>query len=164
MLTRKLKGGALYIALIISMVTGIILSVFILLASYNQRQVYSQAAYTQLTWNIQSGINMAWSDNFSEAQNNRWQIIGLNEDSVRIKKMLWGAYDLISVETKNRHQYLKQTGLFGSMGSKDTAIMVADLGRPLSLSGKIKFKPNFRNGVFVSLLKNCLNSLVGESL
>lgn len=139
MLKRKLKGGALYIALIVCVVIGIILSAFILIAHYDQRQVYSQSSYNQLKWNLSSGFNIAQSQDFSENLNNRWQKQEFNGDSIRIKKLQWGAYDLIIVESKNKHQYLKQAGLFGTAIAKDTAIMVADRGRPISLSGKIKF-------------------------
>lgn len=139
MLDRKLKGGALYIALIICVVIGIILSAFILIAHYNQRQVYIQTAYNQLMWDIKSGFNVAQSLNFSEGLNNHWQKQEFNGDSIKIKKLQWGTYDLIIVETKNRHHYIKQAGLFGAYSASDTAMMVADIGRPVSLSGKIKF-------------------------
>lgn len=133
----KLKGGALYIALIISVVTGIVLSVFILIAYFNQRQVLSALSLTQLEFNLESGLSMARSGYFSEQQNNRWLALG-NGDSLRIKKLQWGGYEIISAETKNRNRCLMKSGLYGVAASSDTALLITDRGRPVGLSGKIK--------------------------
>lgn len=138
---KKLKGGALYIALIISVITGIILSLFIVIASYNQRLVLSQSGLIQLQFNVQSGINLAQSAYFNEEMNNKWMLLD-NEDSIRIKKIQWGAYTIISSESKNKKQYTKTAALYGINISKDTAIVVADNGRPVGLSGTIKFTGN----------------------
>lgn len=139
MLRIKLNGGALYIALIISIVTGIILSVFILIGFYNQKQVLSQISFNQLRNNLNSAFNIAQSDYFQDYENNKWTSIGTDNDSIRIKKIQWGAYSLISTETKNNHYYLKQSGLYGTTATNDTALLVCDQGRAIGLSGKIKF-------------------------
>ncbi len=138
-LKLKLKGGALYIALIISIVIGIVLSIFILIAYFNQRQVLARLALTQLHFNLKSGLSMAGSQNFSAALNNKWQALPFNEDSIRIKKLQWGCYELISVESKNRHHSLKEAALYGIAAAADTALVVADRSRPIGLAGKIKF-------------------------
>lgn len=139
MLNAKVKGGALYIALIISIVIGITLSIFILIGFYNQKQVLSQIGLQQLSDHLKSAFQIAQSEYFSEEENNRWIPIGSENDSVRIKTIQWGAYQLISTEAKNNHTYLKQCGLFGELLPKDTALLVCENGRPIHLSGKIKF-------------------------
>lgn len=138
MLRKKLKGGALYIALIISILIGTILSVFILLSNFNNRETISRLSYTQLQWNIESAFNIAQSESFIKEENYQWKKNSFNDDSIKIKKLQWGAYTLISAETKNRHQYLKQIGLFGINSFKDTALMMSDNGRPINLAGKTK--------------------------
>jgi hypothetical protein len=143
MLDKKLKGGALYIALIICMVTGITLSIFILIAHFNLKAVSSQMSMTQLKLNLQSGFNLAQSSYFDKNDNNKWKQTYYNEDSIRIKKMQWGAFLFISSETKNKQQYLKQCGLFGVSSLQDTALLVTDKGKPISLSGKIGINANF---------------------
>ncbi len=137
----KLKGGALYIALIISVVTGIILSMFVMIAYHNQRQVLSQIAQEQLHFDIKTGLNMARSSYFNESLNNKWQGLD-NDDSLRIKRLQWGAYTLINTESKNNRHYIKGSGLYGLSASKDTSILIADRGRPVALAGKIKFTGN----------------------
>jgi hypothetical protein len=140
MLRIRLKGGALYIALIICIIVGITLSFFILIAHFNQRKILSQAALEQLRFHLISGINMAQSSFFPESENNKWKAI--QEDSIRIKKLQWGAYELISVEAKNAHTSLKESGIYGIYSSKDTAIMIAEKSRPIGLGGKTKFTGN----------------------
>jgi hypothetical protein len=137
-LTKKLKGGALYIALIISIVIGIVLGVFILIAHFNQRQVISGLAITQLRMNLRSGLSMAGSESFSEAMNNTWQALPFNGDSLRIKKLQWGSYEVICVESKNNIHYLREAAIYGSALGSDTALLVCDRGRPIGLSGNIR--------------------------
>src|ERR1700741_2342955 len=132
MFRKKLKGGALYMALIISIVTGIILSSFILIGHYNQKQVISHSVLTQLRLNLESGVQMAQSESFSTNLNNKWQKIYFNDDSIRIKKIKWGSFDVINVETKKGKLSLKQSGLYGTYSFKDTSIIIADNGRPIA--------------------------------
>lgn len=142
MLSKKLKGGALYIALIISIVIGITLSMFILIGFYNQKQVLSQISLDQLHHNLASAFNIAQSEYFPEYENNRWVQIGTNADSIRIKKLQWGAYTIISTETKNLHQYKSKCGLYGVLASSDTAIVVTDQNYRIGLTGKILLNGN----------------------
>lgn len=139
MLKLKLKGGALYIALIISIVIGVILSIFVLIAYFNQKQVVSNLAYQQLVWNVKSAFQIAQSETFTAEQNGVWIKNSFNDDSVKVKKLQWGAFSLIVAESKNRHQHIKQAGFFGTRSFKDTALMVAEVGRPINLAGKIRF-------------------------
>jgi hypothetical protein len=142
MLNKKVKGGALYIALIISIVIGITLSIFILIGFHTQKQVISQINLQQLKNNLNSAFTIAQSEYFLENENNQWLAIGPESDSIRIKRIQWGAYTLISTESKNAHQYLKQCGLYGESNSTDTAILICDHKEQISLAGKIKFNGN----------------------
>ena len=142
MLRNKLKGGALYIALIICIVISIILSVFILIAHFNQRQIISRTGNEQLAWNLRSAFHLAQSDQFLYTLNNRWFKYGLTDDSLKIKTLQWGAYQLIAAQSKNSHQLLSEAGLYGSCPSKDTALFIEDSGRPVNLAGTILFNGN----------------------
>jgi len=143
MLTKKLKGGALYIALIICTVIGITLTMFIMIGHFNQRKVIQQSMQHQLQYDLQSAFNYSQSEYFPDAGNNQWKQNDFNEDSLRVKKLQWGAYVLISAEAKNRQQYIKQCGLFGVLTARDTALLIADKGRPIGLSGTIKMNGHF---------------------
>ncbi|MBP7809081.1 MAG: hypothetical protein KA163_07305 [Bacteroidia bacterium] len=118
---------------------GTILSVFILLSYFNHRETITRLSYTQLLWNIESAFNIAQSESFIPEDNYQWKKNTFNDDSIKIKKLQWGAFTLVATETKNRHQYIKKVGLFGISSFRDTAIMVSDVGRPINLAGTIKF-------------------------
>lgn len=138
----KVKGGALYIAVLVSILIGITLSLFILIANYNQRNVTVFAQESQLYYNLKSGFQLAQSSYFSKEQNNRWIKNQENDDSIKIKKRNWGAYLIICTQTKNRHHALSQSGLYGTFMTADTGLMIADNSRPVGLSGSISFKSN----------------------
>ncbi len=137
---RKVKGGALYISILVSITIGILLTFFILIANYNQRSVTVFGQSSQLNYNLKSAFQVAQSSYFTPSLNYSWMKNQVNDDSIRVKKINWGAYLLICAETKNRHQYLSQSGLFGTYMQGDTGLLVADNSRPVGLSGNISFK------------------------
>ncbi len=136
----KLKGGALYIAIIISILISVVLSLFIVLAYHNIQSVQVRASVTQLDLSLDSGFEMARSAYFPKNDQNRWQKMPFNTDSVSIKNLQWGCFQLIGVKAKNKHHRFQRTGLFGCLATPDTALMVAEQSRPIGLAGKIKFK------------------------
>lgn len=138
----KFKGGALYIAILVSIIIGIILCMFIMIANYNQRSVTVYSQTSQLYQNLQSAFEIAQSTYFTEEKNNQWIKNTINDDSLKIKKIYWGAYLLITTQTKNRHQLMSQSGLYGSAMPSDTGLLISDNGRPVGLSGAINFKAN----------------------
>lgn len=135
-----MKGGALYIAIIISIVIGILLSMFILLSSHNQRYLTAYGQFVQLQYNLNSGFEIVQSDFYFETPSGTWLNNSGSNDSIKIMRRAWGAYTLVSVITKNRRRRLKQSGLFGTFMSSDTGLVVADNGRPVGLSGNVVFK------------------------
>lgn len=137
---KRIKGGALYIAVVVSIIIGILLSLFILLANFNQRQILVFSQSSQLYYDLNTALEMSRSAFFSPEINNTWIGNESGEDSVKIKKINWGAYVLINTQAKNRHQLLSKTGLYGTWMSADTGIVVRDNSRPVGVSGKVVFK------------------------
>jgi len=142
LVNQKVRGGALYIAVIISIIIGVILTLFILLSRYNQRTVTVYSQTSQLYQNLNSAFEIAKSDYFTEQSNNQWQKNSYNDDSIRIKKLQWGGYTIVVAETKNRHQNLSRAGMYGTHLNADTALLISDNGRPVGISGKVEFKSN----------------------
>jgi hypothetical protein len=138
----KLKGGSLYIAIIVSIIIGLVLSFLILLARFNQKQITVFSQSSQLLWNLKSGFEMAQSENFSIEHNAQWIKNTFNDDSIQVEKKAWGAFILIKVKTKNRHESLKQSGLYGTYMSADTALVLVDNSRPIGVCGNINFMAN----------------------
>ena len=138
----KLKGGALYIAIIISILISVVLSLFILLASHNIQAIQVQSSISQLELSLENGFELSKSAYFLQENQNRWQKLPYNNDSIAVKKLQWGCYQLISVHAKNVHHRLYKTGLFGCLATTDTALMVVEQNKPIGLAGNIKFLGN----------------------
>lgn len=142
LLNLKVQGGALYIAILISIIIGILLTFFILISKFNQRTVTIFLQSSQLQQNLNSGFEIAKSNYFTDELNNKWLKNYTNDDSIRVKKNQWGAYLLITVDTKNRHQKISKCGLYGTFLPSDTALMISDNGRQVGVSGNVIFKAN----------------------
>lgn len=141
-MAMKLKGGALYVSVIISILISIILSLFIVVAYYNTRSVQAQNSETQLRLSLESGFQIAQSDYYNTTNTGAWEKMPYNNDSVSIKKMAWGCYTLIEVKARNTHFRLNKTGLFGTVAWKDTAIVLVEQNRQIGLAGKIRINGN----------------------
>lgn len=133
----KLKGGALYIAIIVSLLISIILGLFIVLANYNSRNTLNTMSLVQLQHSLNSGFELSRSSYY--ANNYQWTKLPYNEDSVIIQKSLWGNFERITVRAKNKHHALVKSGLFGVSATPDTALIIADNARQIGLSGEVKF-------------------------
>lgn len=138
-LKRKLRGGALYLSLVIGVVISLFLGLMVVLSRYNHTQLLVSEIEQQLYFDVKSGIHLAVSPNFSEQQNNMWISMG-KEDSLRVKKMIWGAYYLIVAEGKNGKFKKSAAGLYGAGLKPDTSLVVEDNGRPIAVAGKIEVK------------------------
>lgn len=136
---RTWKGGALYMALIICIVIGVILSVLILIAHFNQRQVLAFAGDQQLRWELESAFPIAQSAYFTDEENGRWQATD-SGDSLRLRRCWWGAYRLIAASARNAHRQLDRCGLYGVFLPADTALYIEDAGRPASFAGTVGFR------------------------
>ncbi len=140
LLKHQVKGGALYIAIFISIIISVFLSLLILLSYQNSRTTSNLIQTSQLYCHLNSALELVQSSYFAEELNNKWIKSEFNDDSIRITKLNWGAYWLVNVEAKNRHTSLQQSGIYGTGMTADTALMIADNGRPIGVSGKVSFK------------------------
>lgn len=138
----RLKGGALYVSVIISILISIILSLFIVVAYYNTRSVQAQNSVLQLQLGLESGFEIARSEYYSGAGGGSWQQMPYNTDSILVRKKAWGCYVLIDVKAKNAHFRLGKTGLFGTQAWRDTAMVLAEQNRQIGLAGKVRFLGN----------------------
>ncbi|MDI9341676.1 MAG: hypothetical protein QM534_13985 [Sediminibacterium sp.] len=134
------KGGALYVAIFVSILITLFLSLMLLLSYQNGRTTIQYLQTGQLYTNLNSAFEMVQSAYFTETLNNRWLKNEFNDDSVRVRKSAWGAYWLVCAESKNRHQRVAQAGIYGMGMTPDTALMIVDNGRPLGVSGKVSFR------------------------
>lgn len=138
----RVKGGALYSAIFISIIIMVFLSLMILLSYQNSRTTLQVLQTSQLHCNLNSAFEIAQSAYFTDNLNHHWIKNTFNDDSIRVRRSSWGAYWLICAETKNRHEGLTQSGIYGVGITADTALMLVDNSRPLGLSGRVVFKAN----------------------
>ncbi|MBL7932148.1 MAG: hypothetical protein JNL60_09600 [Bacteroidia bacterium] len=139
---KQLKGGALYISVLVSIIIGVMLSMFLLLSRYNQRNLTVLSQSSQLYCNLNTALEIAQSAYFTSEMNDTWIKNEFNDDSIRIKRTNWGAYTIVNTRAKNRHQSLSKTGLYGTFMSGDSGLVISDNSRPIGASGKIVFQAN----------------------
>lgn len=140
-LKYKLSGGALYISLLLCISVGTFLALIIMLSSYNQRSIVELQETDRFYMNLKSGVSIARSSYFSPAHNNTWLTSAPGGDSLRINRISWGAFDIISVETKNNGRGAKRIGLYGgSHLPADTGLFISESNRQITIMGPVDFR------------------------
>jgi len=140
-----LKASALYIVIIIALVIGILCSAVIVAAYFYRNEYQKKFRYDRLENNVSSGINilLAGADT-SNSAGSVFSLFNNDADSVSLKRLSWGLYDVGIVKAFDQKDTLYKTLMIGHTvdSSKWAALYMADREYPLSLSGKTIIKGN----------------------
>ena len=140
-----LKASALYIVIIIALVTGLLCSSLIVSAYYYKLQYQKKFRYDKLQNNLASGINILLStktEDYSSEQN--LDLFGNGDDSVNLHRIAWGVYDIGISKAYIQHDTLYKVFSIANTidSSKWAALYLIDEDRPLSVSGHTLIKGN----------------------
>ena len=135
-----IKAGALLYAMFLVVVITIISSSFILVNYYNNSYVIHVLKEEQLFHDVNSGINYGMSFYKDIPFNNKIEIdlYDDGEHKVKLGKKHWGAFYVITSESKWRNKFISKSVLVGNNineGEK-IALYLTDQNKPLSLTGR----------------------------
>lgn len=130
----RLKGHALYFSLVISLLIGIICTSIILYGYYNQVITFQHLQKQRLIDNVNSGINYlrAQEGEFEEVLD----LFAEGKDSVSLKKLHWGLYDVLASEAFSSGEKVRKEVLCGLQEHDNTALYLQDQNRKLSVTGR----------------------------
>jgi hypothetical protein len=133
------KASALYIVIIIALVIAVLCSSLIVAAYFYKSQYQKKFRYYQLENNVSSGVNILLASQDTAYSNGRtFSLFNGDADSVFLKRLFWGAYDIGEVEAFIQKDTLFKTFSIAKAvdSSKWAALYLIDEDRPFSLSGK----------------------------
>jgi hypothetical protein len=141
-----LKAGALFVAVTISFVIAVLISLLITLAFQYKIQNRQNLLQKKLERNANSAIVLLMN-NTAEETTEESKIIDLYEeesDSVKIKTISWGVFKVATVKAFSGRYSLTKTVEFGYKPDETLsgAVYLTDLSRPLNLCGKTKITGN----------------------
>jgi hypothetical protein len=134
-----LKASALYIVIVIALVIGLLCSSLIVAAYFYKIQYQQKIRYDKLANNLSSGIHILLAGTDTAYNNGKtFSLFGGDADSVSLKKITWGLYDIGVVKVFIQKDTLYKTFSIASTidSAKWAAIYLVDQDRPFSLSGK----------------------------
>ncbi|WP_256014130.1 hypothetical protein [Desertivirga xinjiangensis] len=141
----KLAGSALYIVIVISLVIATLCSAMIVSAYFYRLQYQHKMRLDLLQNNLESGISLVLGSDSSIFYNERLiSLYNNHDDSVSLKVVPWGLYDVGSVKAFKQRDTLNQSFLIAyTLDSlRWSALYVADQQSPLYVSGKTRIKGN----------------------
>jgi hypothetical protein len=138
-----LKGSALYIVIIIALVIALVCSSLILAAYFFRGQYLLKTRFDRLQNNLSSGLHiLLQSRDTNYIQGKTVRLFLNDQDSVRLKTIRWGIYDVGVAEAfQTKDTVFKVFSMaHGIDSSKWAAIYLIDEDRSLSLSGKTSIR------------------------
>jgi hypothetical protein len=134
-----LKGSALYMVIIIALVIAVLCSSLILAAYFFRGQYLIKARYDRLQNNLSSGVHLLLhTKDTAYLQGKTIRLFNNDLDSVRLKTIHWGLYDIGVAEAfQQRDTVFKVFSMACGIDSpKWAAVYLIDEDRPVSVSGK----------------------------
>ena len=141
---KKVNGGALYyavfIAFLISVLSGLLLLYTYIHNSYINRQILQEQTFS----NVRSGINLILKNPelVGYESEDEIELFGNNYDKIKLRKKHWGVYDLIFAESNRQNYKASKIAFVGDhLGKKeDVALYLTDKKKYLSISGNTILK------------------------
>ena len=145
-LGKELKASALVYTVLISLILSLItLSLVTAMQLHNQR-IAEITDMHQVVRNVNSGVNLMLADaSLGRSKVEAKDLFGDGIDSVYLRRITWGGFEVISVRAKRRRQKSAKHVLIGSL-LPDTmdVLTIADKGKPLSLCGDTRIEGSVR--------------------
>lgn len=141
MLKKTLRGGALYLSVFISLIIAVLLSMLLLHAYYGTVDFQKFTIRQAVRNNLFSAFNYAVSSGFEDtAVPLQMDLYQRGGDSVEIVKKTWGCYKVIGVRAQCKGVSESMLCLTGAAFVKDTALVLTENNRPVSVAGKTLLK------------------------
>jgi hypothetical protein len=139
-----LRSNALFVVIVMSLVIGIIISAFVLLSMHYRFYVRKNLLHQRVELNAASGVELilAEGNRFTYGVDSPIDLFGTGADSVFLKKMRWGIFDVGVSRSCSRGVEAVRAFQIGSKPGElaSAAVYLVDEGSSLAISGKTLLK------------------------
>lgn len=136
MFFKKLQGGALYLAVFLSILVALLLSLFILVSYYSSVDFEKFLIRERVQENARSALNICLSGgNLVNNQMTITDLYGRGTDSVCYRTGWWGGYQVAAIKAFQKNEQRTFNCLIGVALPKDTSLVMREISRPLSVAG-----------------------------
>jgi hypothetical protein len=136
-----LRAGSLFYALAITVIMALVSTSLLLAAHYGRLRLQQDQIRKEVIRNSESGMELLMANPASIYDDSREiDLYGNGNDSVLLETKSWGAFEIgiSTAHNKNRsHELIASVGWKAETGDH-TALILADLDRPLSVTGNTK--------------------------
>lgn len=140
LLRRKVQGGALFYALVVSVVIGILVSAFIARATYHRQLCELDVTREEMVRNAESAVVYACNVKFPE-DSIKMDLFGRGKDSVALSHYNWGLYNVCTARAYRGPHSSTKCALIGSRSPENNfALWLADMDRALGVCGDTKLE------------------------
>lgn len=139
----KLKSSSIYYALFLSLIIALFLGGMILFSSFTRQLDTKLEMQNSLIDNAKSGIEYGLANTAELLQSGEQEVdlFGRQRDSVLVSAMKWGAYTVITSQSHFKGEQFLKVAMIGTKHQPtEYNLYVADLGRPITLSGDTKLE------------------------
>jgi len=141
----KVSASALQSVLTISIIIVLVVSLLLVLSMRMSASFLMSQRFDTLHRNAASGMNLLLSGGEVDLdENSNLDLFGSSSDSVCLKKVPWGIYEVYTAFAFANGDTIKREGLVGNLllDEEKQALRLADKHRPLSVSGETRIIGN----------------------
>src|SRR3569833_2234164 len=158
-----IKASALYIVIVVALVIGVICAALVVTGYFYRLQYQQKFRYDMLSDNLHSGINIMLGEQDSTYSDRTLSLFGRDNDSIRVKRIFWGAYEVGVVTAFIQKDTISSAFSIGRQIDTISrkALYLADFNSPLSVSGTGGITGNAElpaAGVQIALTESAYNS------
>ncbi len=139
-----LKGGILYYALLVLLLSSLVAGSILLLHNYQNIKITETAEYDNLALRVNSGILLAaYTEDLSKKSSYaNYRVFDDDTSTIRLSIKPWGALTVVSAYGSRKNNIYTKSALVGTDPFQDekTGIYLANNGRGLSISGSSVIK------------------------
>jgi hypothetical protein len=137
--THRLNAGALFYALTVSVIIGMITAGAIAASYYHRLVLHADSVQLELARNAESAVIYACATMAKDEL--QMDLFGREKDSVQLTRKAWGVYDVIASRAYTGKQSCVRYALVGAVPREDGfALWLSDLDRPLKVTGHTRLK------------------------
>lgn len=139
-----IRSNALFVVIVIALIVGILTSMIVLVSFNHRLYIQRNLLKQKLELNAVSGVNLLLSEAGFPSDGNAKAIdlYGEGNDSVLLKKMKWGLFDIGVSTSFSRSLANTKVFMIGNRprGTTKSAVYLADDGSSLVVSGRTNIK------------------------
>jgi len=141
--TYKVNGTALVYAMLVFLIATLVITNVSLMDSFHRKSQIDLSRQHQVLRNVDSGLELLLANDIILDKGwNNIDLFGTTKDSVSLKKLKWGVFEIALSKAWNKKYHEQKGSLIAYKSDMKHALFLAEMNQPLSITGNTRIEGN----------------------